>query len=118
MSRFVFYLPDCGLTEAFHCSTSLREGIPPLILNSSAVTGLERDGMLSELPEDVRLRWKLHEVTMNSTRAITCALENTTSISPYPALSPCISLFDTQFRELLNQCRSTISWVWTLCKDD
>ena len=109
--RLAFFFdlyPLLSISLIFLYSTSLREGIPPLVLTSSVAFGFDADAALSEFPEDLRLRWRVHEVMMASTITISKTLEDKAAMSRPNALSPFISVFDAQFSDLLGQSRSTI----------
>ncbi len=89
-------------------STSLREGLAPLIAANSSTIGLDDHELFGELPEELRSRRKMHDIMMAATVAMTRTLHDRSSKIQTNALSPFISLFDAQFLDLLNQCRSKI----------
>jgi transcriptional regulatory protein LEU3 len=87
-------------------STSLREGIAPLITANSSTIGLDNEELFVEFPEELRLQRKMHHIMMGATVAMTRTLHDSNSKSQPNALSPFISLFDAQFLDLTNQCRT------------
>lgn len=93
----------------FRPSTALREGLPPMTVGCSAVLGPEDEALLSDFPEDLRLRRKMHNVMAIATTAIMKVLQDPHSSSQPHALTPFISVFDAQIAEIVGQCHSPIS---------
>lgn len=71
---------------------------------NSAIHILDNQGLVDEIPRDVRIKWDMHKVLVSATAAILRGLQTSTSPSttlPNP-LSPLINLFDTQLLDLVS----------------
>lgn len=96
-------------------STSLREGLPPMMITPALIIGPDDDELLSEFPEELRTRRKIHNILVSATVAVVKSLQDATlSTTPNP-LSPFISLFDAQFLDVAGQCRSALSALYAWC---
>ncbi|CAM1507621.1 Fc.00g072620.m01.CDS01 [Cosmosporella sp. VM-42] len=103
-----------------HCliirnSTSLREGISPLILADPTTISLDDDTLYNDCSLELRMHRKMHAILMSATLAIIRTLPTTTSSTQPNALSPFIQLFDAQFLSLVPQGLSAMNTIYLHC---
>lgn len=80
-----------------------------MTVGCSTVLGPGDEALLSDFPEDLRLRRKMHNIMASATTAIMKVLEDPYSSSRLHVLASFISVFDAQMMELVGKCRSAIS---------
>lgn len=89
-------------------STSLRQGILPLILLDSPQVRLSDVDLTMQLPDDLRTHRQMHKILMEATGSLVRLIPLVGSNSQ-SELNPFISLYDAQFQQIAADIRSTIS---------
>ncbi|KAI1083699.1 hypothetical protein F5B20DRAFT_528147 [Whalleya microplaca] len=100
-------------------STSLREGIPPLILAESTSLDPNHTDTITGLPTEMQIHQKMHDILKSATQAMLRMLPMTTvtSHSNANALAPFIDLYDSQLLSLRSEQLSTMNMIYLcLCR--
>ncbi|KAI1660571.1 hypothetical protein F4813DRAFT_379347 [Daldinia decipiens] len=95
-------------------STSLCQGILPLILLNSPQVRLSDVDLAMQLPDDFRTQRQMHNILMAATGSLVRLIPLVGSNSQ-SELSPFISLYDAQFQQIAADIRSTINTIYLYC---
>ncbi|KAF3056517.1 Regulatory protein LEU3 [Daldinia childiae] len=95
-------------------STSLRQGILPLIPLDSPQMRLSNADLPAQFLDDLRIHQKMHNILMAATSSLVRLIPPVGSNSQ-SKLNPFISLYDAQFQQIAADIRSNIYTIYLYC---